>query len=478
MKQVINGQISYGCVPIQTREKDVRKMMIASLLSNGTSAINLVGQVEILILLLVITLIVALLSRLMRIPYTLLLVIIGFIIGIVGLLSFLPHEHLDPNVVLYIFIPALLFEGAWNADLDRLEAEWLPIILLAIPGMVLSILVVAFALHVGIGLEWLLALLVGAIVAPTDPIAVIALFQQLGVPDRLRILVEGESIFNDGTGGAAYELVLAVLLPILGLAEVSGEPSFQNTPALGIMAEVLWLIFGGFLLGLGVGWLVSHLLRRIDDRLVVITITIAVAYGMYLLGTALSTSGLLAVVGAGLVMGSYGRKHAMSPRTIEAADDVWEFINYLANSLLFLLLGFELALTNLVQSFPGIFFGVLGALIGRVLMIYVFIPLQDVLARWWAHRTLKRNPRLTRPRPIPPAWRPVMVLSGLRGALSLALVLSLPDTLAQRNLLTDIVYGVILVTLLGQGLTLRVLLPRWKDRLVRAEVEEPLPTQV
>ena len=453
-------------------------MMIVSLVSNGTNVINLVGQVEILILLLIVTLIVALLSRLMRIPYTLLLVIIGFLIGIVGLLSFLPHEHLDPNVVLYIFIPALLFEGAWNADLDRLEAEWLPIILLVIPGVVLSILVVAVALHVGIGLEWLLALLVGTIVAPTDPVAVIALFQQLGVPDRLRVLVEGESIFNDGTGGAAYELVLAVLLPTLGLAEVSGEPSFQNAPALGIIAEVLWLIFGGFLLGLGVGWLVSHLLRRIDDRLVVITITIAVAYGMYVLGTAVSTSGLLAVVGAGLVMGSYGRKHAMSPRTIEAADDVWEFINYLANSLLFLLLGFELALTNLVQSFPGIFFGVLGVLIGRVLMIYVFIPLQDVLARWWAHRTLTRSPRLARPRPIPPAWRPVMVLSGLRGALSLALVLSLPETLAQRNLLTDIVYGVILVTLLGQGLTLRVLLPRWKDRLVRAEVEEPLPTQV
>ncbi len=453
-------------------------MMIASLLSNGTSVMSLVGQVEILILLLIVTLIVALLSRLMRIPYTLLLVIIGFIVGIVGLLSFLPHEHLDPNVVLYIFIPALLFEGAWNADLDRLEAEWLPIILLVIPGVVLSIFVVAVALHVGIGLEWLLALLVGTIVAPTDPVAVIALFQQLGVPDRLRVLVEGESIFNDGTGGAAYELVLAVLLPTLGLAEVAGEPSFQNAPALGIMAEVLWLIFGGFLLGLGVGWLVSHLLRRIDDRLVVITITIAVAYGMYVLGTALSTSGLLAVVGAGLVMGSYGRKHALAPRTIEAADDVWEFINYLANSLLFLLLGFELALTNLVQSFPGIFFGVLGVLIGRVLMIYVFIPLQDVLARWWSRRTLTRSPRLTRPRPIPPAWRPVMVLSGLRGALSLALVLSLPETLAQRNLLTDIVYGVILVTLLGQGLTLRVLLPRWKDRLVRAEVEEPLPTQV
>jgi CPA1 family monovalent cation:H+ antiporter len=449
-------------------------MVISSLLSGGTSTSSLVDQVQLLILLLIVTLIVALLSRRLRVPYTLLLVIVGFV---VGLLPFLPHEHIDPNLVLYIFIPALLFEGAWNAEIERLEADWLPIVLLAVPGMVLSLLIVAIILHFGIGLAWLLALLVGAIVAPTDPVAVIALFEQLGVPARLRTLVEGESIFNDGTGGAAYELILAVLLPTLGLAEVSGNPSFLNTPVLGIAGEVLWLIFGGLLLGFGVGWVASHLLRRVDDRLIVITLTVVVAYGMYLLGTALYTSGLLAVVGAALVMGSYGRKTAMSPRTIEAADDVWEFINYLANSLLFLLLGFELGLTNLVQSFPGIFFGLLGAIIGRVLMIYAFIPLQDVLARWWARRTPERRSRLPRPRPVPSAWRPVMVLSGLRGALSLALVLGLPTELEQRNLLTDIVYGVILVTLLGQGLTLRVLLPRWKDKLARAEVKKPVPGQ-
>ncbi len=449
-------------------------MVISSLLSSATGATSLADQVQILIFLLIVTLVVALFSRLLRVPYTLLLVIVGFV---VGFLPFLPHEHIDPNLVLYVFIPALLFEGAWNAELGRLEADWLPIVLLAIPGMVLSLLAVAIILHFGIGMAWLLALLVGAIVAPTDPVAVIALFQQLGVPDRLRTLVEGESIFNDGTGGAAYELILAILLPTLGLAEVSGNPTFLNTPAVGIVGEVLWLIFGGLLLGFAVGWVASHLVRRVDDRLIVITITVAVAYGMYLLGTALHTSGLLAVVGAGLVMGSYGRKNAMSLRTIEAADDVWEFINYLANSLLFILLGFELALSNLVQSFPGIFFGLLGAVIGRVLMIYLFIPLQDVLARWWAHRTSERPTRLPHPRPVPSAWRPVMVLSGLRGALSLALVLSLPEEIAQRNLLTDIVYGIILVTLLGQGLTLRVLLPRWKDKLVRAEIEQPLPTQ-
>src|SRR5438034_10592308 len=255
-------------------------MVLVSLLRSGTNSPSLVDQVQILILLLIVTLIVALLSRRLRVPYTLLLVIVGLV---VGLLPFLQHEHLDPNLVLYVCIPALLFEGAWNAELDRLEADWLPIVLLAIPGMVLSLLVVALVLHFGIGLEWLLALLVGAIVAPTDPVAVIALFQQLGVPDRLKNLVEGESIFNDGTAGAAYELVLAVLLPTLGLAEVSGNPTFVNTPAVGIAGEVLWLIFGGLLLGFAVGWIASHLVRRVDDHLIVITVTVAVAYGMYLL---------------------------------------------------------------------------------------------------------------------------------------------------------------------------------------------------
>jgi monovalent cation:H+ antiporter, CPA1 family len=176
-------------------------MVLSSLFRRGTSSSNIVGRVEFLILLLIVTLIVALLARRLRVPYTLLLVIVGLVIG---LLPFLPDIHIDPNLVLYVFLPALLFEGAWNAEIDRLEADWLAIVLLVVPGRVLSLLVVAVALSWGIGFEWLLALLVGAIIAPTDPVAVIDLFQQFGVPDRLGTLVEGESIFNDGTGSAAY----------------------------------------------------------------------------------------------------------------------------------------------------------------------------------------------------------------------------------------------------------------------------------
>src|SRR5438876_9816775 len=133
----------------------VRTMVIASLLSSGTSTSSLVDQVRFLILLLIVTLIVALLARRLRVPYTLLLVIVGCI---VGLLSFLPNVHIDPNLVLYVFIPALLFEGAWNAEIDRLEADWLPIVLLAIHGLMLSLLIVAVSLSWRIGLFWSLAL--------------------------------------------------------------------------------------------------------------------------------------------------------------------------------------------------------------------------------------------------------------------------------------------------------------------------------
>src|SRR6266567_4386876 len=133
----------------------MRTMIISSLLSNEVSPSSLVGQVEFLILLLIVTLLVALLSRRLHVPYTLLLVIVGFLVGI---LPFITYEHVDPNLILYVFIPALLFEGAWNAEIEKLEADWLPIVLLAIPGMVLSLLVVAVVLHFGIGLTRLRSL--------------------------------------------------------------------------------------------------------------------------------------------------------------------------------------------------------------------------------------------------------------------------------------------------------------------------------
>lgn len=274
-------------------------------------------NVQLLVLLLVITLAVALISRPLRLPYTLVLVVVGLIIGVSPLL---PDLRLDPDVVLFLFLPALLFEGAWSVDVKQLTANWLAVLLLAVPGLLLSVLVVAALLHWALGLPWLVVLLLGAMISPTDPIAVLALLRQMGLSDRLRTIVEGESLFNDGVGAAIFTLVLGLLLVSLGGTEAAHAPSFWM-----IALEVLWLMLGGLVLGIGVGIAVARLLRLVNDHLIEMTVTVSVAYGVYLLGVVLHTSGLLAVVGAGLVLGSYGRRTGFSERARQASHDVWVY---------------------------------------------------------------------------------------------------------------------------------------------------------
>ncbi len=443
--------------------------MFALLLSNATGGAGSVEQqVQLVVLLLVITLFVALISRPLRLPYTLVLVIVGLLIGFFPILP--QVVHLDPAVVLFLFLPALLFEGAWNIEVKLLLADWLPVVLLAVPGLMLSVLIVAALIHWGIGLSWLLALMLGAMVAPTDPVAVLSLLRKLGLPARLRVVVEGESLFNDGVGAAVFVIVLALLLPTVGLA-APGNAAFWA-----IAADALWLMFGGLALGLLVGWLTAQFLRVIDDYLIEMTLTFCVAYGVYFLGVTLDTSGLLAVVCAGLVMGSYGRRKGMSQRTQEATQDIWEFIGYLANSLLFLLLGVQIGASHFAQAIPGIIWALAGVAIGRVLMIYLFLPLQDAIARRAARKVRPQGHLLPIPLSFPKKWRPLLVFSGLRGALSIALVLSLPAALAQRDLLAGIVYGVVLVTLLGQGLGLFVLLPRRPQENREDKIEDESST--
>ncbi len=400
--------------------------------------------VGVIVLLLILTMAVALVARSLRLPYTLALVLAGLVIGLSPLF---PNLHLDPNLVLFLFLPALLFEGAWTVDTKLLRRDGLLVFAFAVPGVFISLLVIAAVAHFGAALAWLPALLVGAVISPTDPLAVISLLRQLGLPDRLLTILEGESLFNDGVGAAAFEVILAALLTSLHMhSEFTGLSTFLIT------LKVLWLLGGGVLLGAVVGYVVSRLVRVVNDPLLETTVTFSVAYGVYILGVLAGTSGLLAVVAAGLLLGGYGKRTGMSERTIELVDSVWEFTGYLANSFLFLLLGVTLGSTSIGSALPAILWAVVGLLAGRALMIYALVPLYNWLAN---HRS-----RLVTVKPVPRAWRPLMLLSGLRGALSLALVLSIPKLIPGQDQLKLVVYGVVLITLLGQGLGLRLFLPR------------------
>lgn len=412
--------------------------------------------VALLLTLLVVALITALVARQLRFPYTLALVLVGLALG---LLRILPNLRLAPDTVLFIFIPVLLFEGAWSSDYETMARDWLAILLLAVPGLLLALGIVALVVHAGSGMSWLVALLVGAIVSPTDPIAVVALLRQLGMPARLRTIIEGESLFNDGVGAAVYTIVLGLLLAAHG-AGVMASLFAGMTPTV-LALRVLWLFVGGPLLGIGVGVLVARLLRHIDDHLVQTAATFSVAYGIYLIADALGTSGLLAVVCAGLTLRGYGHHVSMLGPAREAVDNIWEFAGYLANSLLFLLLGVQIGTGDVGGVILPVVWAVIAVVAGRAIVVYGLFGGYNLMARRLSSSCSSGQHAPPTLLPLPRGWMSLFVLAGLRGALSLALVLSLPAGVPQRLLLQRIVYGVVLFTLLVQGIGMRLLLPHW-----------------
>jgi CPA1 family monovalent cation:H+ antiporter len=421
-------------------------------------------EIRLIFLLLLIAMAVALPAQRAKLPYTLALVIVGLVIGVFNLL---PGVMLTPDEVLFIFLPALLFEGAWNLDRHELARNWLPITLLAGPGLAIAVCIFGLIIHFAIGLDWSVALLLGAIISPTDPIAVLALLRQMGLATRLRILIEGESLFNDGVAASITQVLLAVVLSIVASAAASGSTAASSTASatnggtvvLEIFLGLLRLIGGGALLGLVIGYAVSHLVRYVDDHLIETAITVLVAYGSYLLAEQLQVSGIVTIIVAALILGSYGREIGMAEHTQEAVDSFWGFAAYIANSFLFLLMGLEIRFLPLENALIGIGWAVFGVVAGRTLMISLCIPFYNFLAQRLEGTRI--GPHIA-PGRISRRWQLVLLSAGLRGALSLALALSLPLTVPYRSLLILMVYGVVLVTLLGQGFGLRLLLPLFR----------------
>lgn len=387
-------------------------------------------NLERFLLVLSVSLSVATLSRTFswfrRIPYTLLLVIVGSILAFVDVRL----VNLSPGLILEIFLPPLLFEAGWNLKWKDLKREWFPVGLFAIVGVVISVTGIAFLLQKFTAISGSVSLLIGSSLAATDPVSVIALFRELGVGKRLTTLMEGESLFNDGAAVVAFGLLVSLAL---------GTEEFEVQGAIAEFAMVVGIGVGvGGLIGFGI----SYLTQRFDLPLVEQSLTLVSAYGTYVITEELGGSGVIGVVTVGLILGNFGSRIGMNPRTRSLVTEFWEFLAFFVNSIVFLLIGDQIQFENLVNSMTPIAVAIVAMLATRAIVIYGLSNFSNVAA----------NAAI--------GWREQTVLwwGGLRGSVSIALALSLPEAIAERETAISIVFGVVLFTLLAQGLTTQPLL--------------------
>ena len=412
----------------------------------------LIGSV---LILLIISSGVAVLARRLRIPYTVGLVLFGLLMALFAPVIFtgetadfitqildISQNPLLPEIILGLLVPPLVFEAAFHMKTNDLQSDFWLIALFAIPGVIITTLVVGGTVSWGSRLASVtttitmpVAMVFGALISATDPVAVVALFKSLGAPKRLQVLLEGESLFNDGTAIVMFYIMLAVA----GVTNVHGFEGEQITFLTGI-ANFIRVEGGGTIVGILLGLLVSQIISRIDDPLVETTLTTVLAFGSYLIAEQLHFSGVLAVVAAGIVNGNVGPK-GMSPTTRVVVFNFWEYLAFLANSVIFLLIGLTIDLQVLLNNWQFIALAIVAVLIARMISIYGFSLFGQGIPRKWKH---------------------VMYWGGLRGAITLALALSIPNAASigdQRYLLQAMAFGVVLFTLLVQGFSM--------DRLVR-----------
>ena len=379
---------------------------------------------EYAVALLVIATLVGIVARRLRMPYTVGLVVVGAVLAILYQQF---HIDVEPELILGIFVPPLIFEAAFHLPMDEVRRNIGSILALAIVGVLLTTVLVGGIVHVGAGMLLPNAIVFGSIVAATDPVAVIALFGSLGVPKRLQVLLEGESLLNDGTAIVVFNIAVG--------AAITG--SFDIRAGIG---EFIFNAGVGLGVGLVLGLLASFVISRIDDYLIETVITFVLAYGSFVVAETFHVSGVLAVVAAGIVNGNISPR-GMSSTTRLVVYNFWEFMSFIANSFVFLLIGLVVDLPLLINNWQAILWGILAALLSRLIVIYVLFPKSKI---------------------IPIRWKHILYWGGLRGAISLALVLGLAAKMGAdiSGRLQAMVFGLVLFTLLVQGTTMSWLVKR------------------
>lgn len=384
--------------------------------------------IELLVGLLALAAVVAIVARPLRLPYTVALVVAGLLVGIGAGAAGYPSLDVSPELVLLVLLPGLVFEAAYRLRVVELRRWFSGLAFLAIPGVLISAATVAVILNLGTGLRLDLAFIVGAMVSATDPAAVVATFKRLRVPPALSTLVDGESLLNDGTGLVLFAIAVAAVYTPIGPGEAI--LTFGTTVAISVA------------IGLATGLLAARITALVDDHLVEVTISVVLAYGSYLLADYFHLSGVIATVTAAIVLGNAGPGRAMSEPGADAIDTVWEFFAYLLTAVVFLLVGLAIPPARLLESIGPITWGIVGILIGRAVVVYLLLG---------GASRLRSRPGL--PERIPSGWLHVLFWAGLRGAVAVAMALSLPSDIPQRDLLQEITFGVVLFTLLFQGTT-------------------------
>ena len=390
-----------------------------------------IEQIEVLLL---VAAVVAMLARRLRVPYSIGLVIAG--VGL-ALLPFTPRVELTKGLIFTAFLPPLIFEAAIHLRWRDLRKELLVILVLATLGVLLAAAVTSTGMHYLVGWSWLAAIIFGALIAATDPVSVIATFKETKVKGRVRLLVEGESLFNDCTAAVAYAIVLAFA-------------GGQSIGAPGVIKTLALVVLGAIVCGVIVAGATLLLAGATDDHLVEVTFTLVTAYGSFLLAEHFHLSGVLATLVAGLIVGNVGHL-SISSKSREAVEDFWEYAAFFVNSLIFLLIGIRVALQSFKAFLIAALVAILLVVLSRAIAIY---PCCLVFAKSKLRVSYKRQH--------------ILFWGGLRGALALALALGLPPEFPNRQEIIAVSFAVVAFSILVQGLTITPLM-RWLGELPKVD---------
>ncbi len=390
------------------------------------------------VLLFAVATVVAIGARRLRVPYPVALVVAGLVLGTFNLVA---APHLTQELLFAVALPGLVFEAAFNLRSEHLQRNWRTLFLLSVPGVAIAIALTAMLTPVALtalgapttGLAGPM-LVFAALISATDPIAVLALFRRLGAPPRLTLLLEAESLLNDATA-------IVFFLAALALVMASGAPS----GVFGLTGRFVVQLVGGALVGVLVGGSATLIIARVSDPMVEITLTVVAAYGSFAAAQQLGLSGVLATVAAGVLCGHDVARRGMTATTRVAVDTFWEYGAFALNSIVFLLIGFEVHFQGLVTAWRPVVAAFVAVTLARMVVVGGVTGL--------VRSTTER---------IPLRWSAVLTWGGVRGALSMVLALALPVTLPYRGLLITMTFGVVTLSLLGQGLSMPVLLRRLK----------------